>query len=315
MRQSLARGAAAVLLVALLGGCGGDGATRFSGTEPPPAGGGGELGYAIPAAPTSLDPLRADSVSERTVVSQIFEPLVATLDGPYGAARPRRGLALGWRPSGDFRVWSFRLRPKVRFQDGTPFNASAVLANSQRWRADATGQALLPGLVAADAPRPDRARLIFSAPLRDLPRRLADPRLGQVSPAALDLDPDAPLSRASRAGSGPFTLAGRSDRQLSLRRFRGWWGSRHGLGPSLDEITFTVVPGGIERVGQLQEGLVRVAGDLDRAAAASLRGDPLLTVLGARSGHATGVERSVRGIESLSPEPLSDVSLALVEQS
>jgi peptide/nickel transport system substrate-binding protein len=310
--------AAALLAAALIAsGCGGGGATRFSGTEPPAAGGSGALRYAIPATPEGLDPLRAASLSDRAVSLQIFEPLVAVLDAPYGAARSRRGLALGWRPSRDFRVWSFRLRPGVQFQDGTPFNASVVLTNAERWRASSAGRALLPGLVAADAPRPDLARLILAVPLRDLPERLQNARLGLVSPAALGPSEGGlrPLARVERAGSGPFELVARSALELSLARHRGWWGSRRGLGPALDQVLFSVVPGEFERAAQLRAGEVRVAAELGPAAAKSLQRDPLLAVVGAGSGHALGLERSVRGIEGRRPQPFSGVWLALLGQA
>lgn len=310
MRGRLCGALAAGLLALLLAGGCGEGATRFSGNEPPRAGGSGTLRYAVPAVPQSLDPLRAGTISERIVVSQLFEPLVARLRGPYGSARQRPGLALDWRHSRDFRVWSFRLRPGVSFQDGTPFNASAVKANAERWRDSSSGRRLLPGLVAADAPRPDLARLVLASPLRELPARLQDPRLGLVSPSAIAASGG--LSRATQAGSGPFELTRRSSDRYSFARFGRWWGSRLGLGPALDGVDFDVVPSQVARLRVLRDTDVRVAAELDPGAARSLKGEPLLTAVGVRSGHAVGFERSVRGIDGWRPEPLSGVWLALI---
>jgi peptide/nickel transport system substrate-binding protein len=311
-RRGAATAALAATILAVCG-CGG-GATRFSGSEPPPPGGGGELRYALPAVPAALDPLAASSNSERTVVRQLFEPLVGDLSAPYRPTPPRRGLALGWRHSRDFRIWSFRLRPGVRFQDGALFNAAAVLANADRWRTASVGQSLLPGLVAADAPRPDLARLILAQPMRDLARRLRDPRLGLVSPDVLRPG-SAVLAREERAGSGPFVAAARSPASIVLSRNRGWWGSRFGLGPALDRVVFTATPGPFERLSRLRDGAVRVAAELDPRDAAQLRRDPLLTVKGTRSGHPVGLERSVRGIRDWRAQPLSGVWLALLQQS
>ena len=41
-------------------------------------------------------------------------------------------LALSWTPSEDFKTWTFKLRPGVKFHDGTPFNAQAFKENFNR---------------------------------------------------------------------------------------------------------------------------------------------------------------------------------------
>ena len=304
----------AALIGTLLAGCGDDGARRFSGAGSTAAGGGGQLSYAIAAEPGDLDPLGADTVSARIVASQAFEPLVATLDGPYAAVGERRGLALDWEPSGDYRVWSFRLRSGVRFQDGAPLNSAAIVANATRWRTNPVGRRLLPGLVAADAPRPNLVRLILAVPDRALPARLADPRLGIVSPPALSEESGigATLAREQRAGSGPFQLGGYGEEAITLARYRHWWGSALGLGPALDGISFEVIEGAAERITALEQGAVRVAAGLPRGLALPLLRDPLLTVVGAGSGRAVAFERSVRGISDPRPAPLSGVWVALL---
>ena len=72
-------------------------------------------------------------VPAQLVARQIFEPLTGRLRGPYSAGKPTRpGLVTGWSHSGDFRVWSARLRSGLRFQDGMPLDAAAVEANAER---------------------------------------------------------------------------------------------------------------------------------------------------------------------------------------
>jgi peptide/nickel transport system substrate-binding protein len=307
-----------VLAVALavLSGCGDEGARRFSGSSPTDAGGGGELAFAIAADPGDLDPLHAATPSAQIVARQVFEPLVASLDGPYGAPTDRPGLALRWEASDDFRIWSFHLRGDVRFQDDTPLNAEAVVTNVERWQGDPAGQALLPGLVAADAPRPALVRFILSVPDPRLPETLADPRLGIVSPAALGIDTVAggSIARAEDAGSGPFALQRQEGATLAMTRNRGWWGSGLGLGPALDSISFEVVGDPQARAGALTAGTTRVAADLPPDVATALSTNPLLAVVGPRTGDAVGFERSVRGIADWRPAPLSGVWVALITE-
>src|SRR3954471_918944 len=145
-----------LLALPAVAGCGGSG----SGGPPlstglPPAGGGGTLAYALPALPSTLDPLAARTRAEQIVSRQLYEPLIERLSGPYAQAAPQAGLALEARPSRDRTTWTVTLRPGVRFQDGTPFNAAPVLPTSRRWQSETDGQRLLPHLFAVDAPRPD----------------------------------------------------------------------------------------------------------------------------------------------------------------
>jgi peptide/nickel transport system substrate-binding protein len=312
----------ASLALVLLAGCGGDGASPFGGAGPPRAGEGGRLFYAIAEGPGSLDPLHAESFSAQLVARQIFEPLTARLRGPYSAGRPARpGLATGWSHSGDFRVWSFRVRSGLRFQDGMPLDAGAVEANAERWRSDPVGRRLVPGLLAAAAPRPSAVRLILAGPLPDLPARLADPRLGIVSPPALSPESGigASFLGARRAGSGPFELRGRVASVTVLDRNHRWWGSDLQLGPALEEVVFRIVPDESRREVLLRDGAVRVAAGFGARAARGLVRDPLLSVAGGPGkagglavGAWIGFERSVRGIDSAAPEPLSGVWLALL---
>jgi peptide/nickel transport system substrate-binding protein len=297
----------AVCALLALAGCGvGDDDDARGGGSLPPAGGGGDLAYALPGLPPTLDPLAADDRAALTVVRQVYEPLSAKLSGPYEHGAPQAGLALTARPSRDRTVWRLTLRPGVRFQDGTPFNAAAVLVNSRRWQGDPIGQSLLPELFAVDAPRPDEVRFLLDQPVPDLLSRLDDPRLGIVSPRALEQEggqgerfPEAP----TRSGTGPFQPGPEGPGRLMLARNTRWWGSSIGLGPALDAVTFVVAPRPSQRLRMLKDGSVQVADPLDRARLRAAGRDPLLTTVGGpRSG--IGMEGSVRGIDSARSVPV-----------
>ncbi len=290
----------------VLAGCGGsnDGARVSTGL--PPAGGGGTLGYALPQLPATLDPLAAETRAQQTVVRQVYEPLIERLSGPYAQAAPQAGLALGARPSRDQTTWTVDLRPNVRFQDGTPFNSAAVLANSRRWQSDPAGRRLLPHLFAVDAPRPDEVRFLLDEPVPDLVDRLTSPQLGIVSPRALDPQSGQGarlLTDAAGAGTGPFQAGPSGPGRQMLSRSAAWWGSPMGLGPSLDGVTFVLAPQQSQRLRLLRDGVVQVADPLGSAALRIARSDPLLDTVG---GPLTGIglEGSVRGIDSARAVPV-----------
>ncbi|MGH2955227.1 MAG: ABC transporter substrate-binding protein, partial [Solirubrobacterales bacterium] len=190
-----------------------------------------------------------------------------------------------------------RLRRGVRFQDGRPMNAAAVLANADRWRRTAVGRRLLPGLMAADAPRPDLVRFILARPDPRFDRRLAAAPLGVVSPRALrDAGPQGiDIGAATDSGTGPFELRERDAERLLLVRNADWWGTDHELGPGIDQLELLAVPDPAERLSLLEDATVQVAGELGPGSLRRVRQDPLLTVSGSgRDGVA--IERSVRGL-------------------
>ena len=295
----------AVLAAATLLGCGGDGSGSTGGSQLAPAGGGGTLSYALPALPTTLDPLVARGRDAQTVTRQVFEPLIAELIGPYGGTARQPGLALSAKPSAHRTTWTVTLRLGVRFQDGTPFNSAAVLANSRRWQSDPRGRVLLPHLFAVDAPRPDEVRFLLDQPVRDFAARLASPRLGVVSPGALDPQSGQRarfLPDARGPGTGAFQPVGGGPARLELSRFAGWWGSPMGLGPALDGVTFVAAPKADQRLRLLQGGAVQVADPLDASGLRAARSDPLLDAVGGPL-RAIGMEGSVRGITSARSVP------------
>jgi peptide/nickel transport system substrate-binding protein len=305
------RGAAWLLAIALLGaaaaGCGGgDDAETGAASGLPAAGGGGGLAYALPSLPSTLDPLAAGDRAAFTVTRQVHEPLVGRLTAPYREGQGRPGLALDVNPSRDRTTWRVALRAGVRFQDGTPFNAAAVLANARRWSSEPLGRRLLPNLFAVDAPRPDEVRFLLESPVADLDTRLADPRLGIVSPRALDAE-SGERSRfrgdSPGSGTGPFEAGPVASDRIELSRHAGWWGTPLGLGPSFDGVTFLLASRAAQRLQLLLEGTVQIADPLDSEGLREAKADPLLDTIGGPNA-GIGVERSVRGIDSARTVPL-----------
>jgi peptide/nickel transport system substrate-binding protein len=81
--------------------------------------------------PVQLDSaVITDGISNRTT-RQIYEGLVK-YNGATTEVVP--ALAEKWQVSQDGTVWTFTLRQGVKFHDGNPFDAAAVVWNFDRWR-------------------------------------------------------------------------------------------------------------------------------------------------------------------------------------
>jgi peptide/nickel transport system substrate-binding protein len=80
--------------------------------------------------PVQLDPaIITDGISSR-LTRQIFDGLVK-YRGATTEVEP--ALAEKWEVSRDGKVWTFQLRRSVKFHDGTPLDAAAVVWNFERW--------------------------------------------------------------------------------------------------------------------------------------------------------------------------------------
>lgn len=81
------------------------------------------------------DPVTFDSGNITDGVSviyqlQVYDTLVGFVDG---TTNTKPALALNWKPNANATSWTFNLRRNVKFHDGTPFNADAVLFNWNRF--------------------------------------------------------------------------------------------------------------------------------------------------------------------------------------
>lgn len=146
---------------------------------------------------TTLDPARASSMAEMDLVTALFEGLARV--GPDG--RPEPAAAAGWDPPADGLHWTFRLRPGVRFSDGSPVDAAACVASWRRAVREKPGlsrlfEGLNPVIVDSLTLRVDA-----SGPGEDLPMRLTHPAASIVREVGSGAE-------ASLRGSGPFRFAG-----------------------------------------------------------------------------------------------------------
>lgn len=264
-RTSLARRVAGVAAVALaatlaLSGCSGaaSGSNNAAAQQ--------TLVIGIESEADILDPQVAGGWVTWRINSQIFEPLVTEdLTTPSDkAAVPalKPALAESWDISEDGKTYTFHIRQGVKFQDGTPLDAAAVVYNIDRmWKKDspeynakAAGQTsfiwqYVTGVEATD----DKTVVVsLSQPFSPFLRMLAQGGNGStaiISPTALkkygnDIA-DHPV------GTGPFTFVERvRGERIVLDRNEDYWGTK----PKLEGVVFRPVPDASARVAALRSG-------------------------------------------------------------
>jgi ABC-type transport system substrate-binding protein len=113
---------------------------------------GGALRVTTWATSPSLDPGTEGGANtwSRNLAALLYDTLV-TLDEN---GQPQPGLAISWQPEPGNQRWQFRLRPGVRFQDGSQLTAEVAAASlraaNSRWKVFASADAVVLELAAPD---------------------------------------------------------------------------------------------------------------------------------------------------------------------
>lgn len=181
----------------------------------------------------SLDPAQASRSGQLQVLSALGDPLYAiTAEGrlePRLASGPPQLSADGLRAL-------IPLRRGVRFHDGTPFDAAAMVFSMRRFMAIGTlGYQLSDRVKAVHARGSHAIELELKAPFSPLPRLLTAISLTPVSPRAYRQHAAKPLNDRF-VGTGPYRLSFFSAQQQRLTPFPGYWGPRPANG-GIDLVT------------------------------------------------------------------------------
>lgn len=145
----------------------------------------------------------------------LLETLVAA--GRDGRVVP--AIAESWQASPDAREWRFRIRPGVRFHDGSPCDAAAVKASFEALL-DQSLYLKRTGIVAIEATG-DEVVFRLSEPFGPMLAYLVDNSASVVARAGFG--PSGDVERL--IGTGPFALRElEAPRSMALDRFEGYWG-------------------------------------------------------------------------------------------
>jgi peptide/nickel transport system substrate-binding protein len=166
---------------------------------------GGTLVYGADREPTCLDPHNYGDMPQTYIARQFLDSLVSEL--PDGSVVP--WLATSWTISANGLHYTFQLKHNVKFTDGTPFNAAAVVANFEQIKSPATQSDtdwgyLSPYYVSTTAVGPYTVEVNLKAPDAPLLDELAQAFFGMESPKAMARGLTANCQ--SPVGTGPFIV-------------------------------------------------------------------------------------------------------------
>jgi 4-phytase/acid phosphatase/peptide/nickel transport system substrate-binding protein len=221
---------------------------------------GGSITVGLELDIPGFDPLKVGvfDTAALTASAAIFDTL-AYLDDK-GEAQPK--LAQSWSHSDDFKTWTFKLRPGVKFHDGTPFNAEAVKANFDRQK-DPANKCRCAFYIAfiRDVQAPDELTAVYNLndPSVNLPALLTIPSSNNAvqSPTAWKTKGDD--YNRNPVGTGPYILKSwtAGDRMV-LEKNPDYWNKGR---PYLDRLVLKPLPDAQSRFASLQSGEVDIVWD------------------------------------------------------
>ncbi|HXM56757.1 MAG TPA: ABC transporter substrate-binding protein [Candidatus Dormibacteraeota bacterium] len=215
------------------------------------------LRVAIGVDPDTLDPMRQTTTTVMNIVQMVVEPLIR-LDQD-GQVQP--DLATDWQEAPDASSWTFTLRAGVRFSDGTPLDAEAVVRSFDR-SLDPSNVCELCGAMTSAVRSvqvldPRHVRLVMARPLAAglVLGSLSEPSFAILSPGAI-VPGTASYARQERpVGTGPYLLADRIEGvRVTLVRNDAYWGRR----PAFARQVFQIEPDATMRESLVRSGDVQV---------------------------------------------------------
>jgi peptide/nickel transport system substrate-binding protein len=201
-------------------------------------------------------------------------------------------------PNDDATVWTLKLREGLTFQDGTPFDAEALVYNFDRAALFSLNTASFDYYESTTVVDDLTVDVQLNKPYSVFPQALADGFGGVGSPAAMEAQGDQYASSQENppVGAGPYRLVEwvRDSHQVWEKwddyafDNRGW----------ADQIVFRIIPDDAARAAALQAGDIDIAVTLSPSTLVTFRDDPNVTVHELDYG-ATGILFQVEAVPDL----------------
>jgi peptide/nickel transport system substrate-binding protein len=215
---------------------------------------GGELRMGLESAVSTLDPgVGVAQPTDKIIALAVYDPLVSfDKDNKFTPF-----LAESVTAADDLKSWTVVLRKGIKFQDGTDFNADAVVAHWLRMADPATGSTWATSAKQQTPSKKDDSTVVFTmdAPNVGFINDLTTAMGFIPSPAAVAKDPKG--FGLNPVGTGPFKISKfEAGGDIVVEKNANYWRKDDAGGalPYLDKITFKPIPDSSKRLQALQNG-------------------------------------------------------------
>ena len=250
------------------------------------------LNIGVRSGPESIDPHFTATGTHAEALKHVFDTLVWS--GDDLSLEPR--LATSWKAI-DTSTWEFKLRPGVKFHDGSPFTAADVKFSIER-------------IPVVSGPNPTTiyirrvkevkivddltVHIVTDGPAPNLPNDFI--RLFVVSAKAAagltkDTANEAFNSGKAAVGTGPYRFVSWTPKdQMVVERFDGFWGGKE----PWEKVVRREIPNDAARVAQLKAGQLDLIVRVPASDVPTLERDPKLRVVKADTVYVFNVELDMR---------------------
>jgi peptide/nickel transport system substrate-binding protein len=235
--------------------------------------------------PQTLDPHALALLYHSRVTYQVYESLIHR-DAQF---KLEPALALSWQNTAPL-VWRFRLRPGVRFHDGTPFTADDAVFSIERDLAPNSQRAFqITGVTGARKIDPLTIELLLDKPDAVLPEKLQYVSMmskawceahGVTLPQNFSGKQETFAVRNAN-GTGPYrVLRFEPDVRTVLERHKDWWGWADARNNgNVQQVEFVTIRSDATRLAALTSGEVDLLLDPPFQDIARLQADPRIRLL------------------------------------
>ncbi|GEM_PF-529125 len=181
-------------------------------------------------------------------------------------------LAESFTMGADLQSCELKLRPGVKFHDGSPCDAAAIKFNIERMmnkEINTTNRPLWDPVAGADIVDDTTLVIRTSAPFAQLPNTLAHGSGAIVSPAAIEKFGEAGFAQ-NPVGAGPYMVeAFNAGQELKLKAFADYWGQK----PGASGVVFKFIAEPATRINAITTGAVDVIDSVPVQLVAQLDGN------------------------------------------